>query len=74
MESTRDDFLRSLSNYSECVKPYLRQIQEKYVASYYIVESDKVDLNAYCVKEREYALKAHQAYENKFSGNTGESD
>lgn len=53
MDPVRDNFLRSLSNYSECIKPYLRQVQEKYVAAYYIVESDKVDLNAYCQKERE---------------------
>ena len=53
MDPVRDNFLKSLSNYSVCIQPYLRQIQDKYVASYYIVESDKVDLNAYCVKERE---------------------
>jgi hypothetical protein len=53
MDPVRDNFLRSLSNYSLCIKPYLRQVQDKYVAAYYIVESDKVDLNAYCVNERE---------------------
>jgi len=58
MDPVRDNFLKSLSNYSECMKPYLRQVQEKYVASYYIVESDKVDLNAYCVNERAQATAA----------------
>jgi hypothetical protein len=53
MDPVRDNFLRSLSNYSECLKPYLRQVQDKYVAAYYIVEGDKVDLNAYCQKERD---------------------
>lgn len=61
MDPVRDNFLRSLSNYSECIRPYLRQIQDKYVAAYYIAESDKVDLNAYCVKEREFAIKAEAA-------------
>ena len=60
MDPVRDNFIRSLSNYSECVKPYLRQIQNKYVAAYYIVESDKVDLNSYCLKEREQATFAFQ--------------
>jgi hypothetical protein len=53
MDPVRDNFLRTLSNYSECVKPYLRQVQEKYVAAYYMTENNEVDLNAYCVRERE---------------------
>ncbi len=47
----KQDFLRALSNYSVCIQPYLRNIQEKYAASYYIVESEKVDLTAYCKDE-----------------------
>ena len=58
MDPVRDNYIKSLSNYSECLRPFLRQIQEKYAAAYYIAESDKVDLNAYCVKEKEYAQKA----------------
>ena len=73
MDQKRDYFLRSLSNYSECIKPYLRQVQDKYVASYYIVESDKVDLNAYCVKEREWALEAQSVFEKTMGGATTES-
>jgi len=30
------------------------------VAAYYIAESDKVDLNAYCLKEREQANAAKE--------------
>ena len=67
MDPVRDNFLRSLSNYSECLKPYLRQIQDKYVAAYYIAESDKVDLNAYCVKEREMATRAQEAVEKQMN-------
>jgi hypothetical protein len=48
MDPVRDNFVRSLSNYSECIRPYLRQIQDKYVSAYYIVESEKVDLDSYC--------------------------
>jgi len=47
----RDTFLRRLSDYSACIQPYLRNVQEKYVAAYYVVESEKVDLTAYCKKE-----------------------
>lgn len=63
MDPVRDNFIRSLSNYSECVRPYLRQIQNKYVAAYYIVESDKVDLNSYCLKERQQAVHAQSLLE-----------
>jgi len=65
MDPVRDNFLKSLSNYSECIKPYLRQVQDKYVAAYYIVESDKVDLNAYCVNEREQATTAQALLEKQ---------
>ena len=67
MDPVRDNFLRSLSNYSECIKPYLRQVQDKYVAAYYIVEGDKVDLNAYCQKEREQATSAQAALEKQLA-------
>ena len=63
MDPVRDNFIRALSNYSVCMKPYLRQVQDKYAAAYYIVEGDKVDLNAYCVQEKEQALKAHERIE-----------
>lgn len=62
MDPVRDDFLKSLSNYSECLKPYLRQVQEKYVASYYLIESGKVDLNTYCVKEKEQTYAARDLF------------
>ena len=63
MENTRDNFLKSLSNYSECIRPYLRQVQEKYVASYYMPEFEKVELTAYCTQEREQATAAQAALE-----------
>lgn len=44
----RDNFLKTLSDYSLCIQPYLRNIQDKYAASYYLVEGEKVDLSAYC--------------------------
>ena len=53
MDPVRDNFLKSLSNYSECIKPYMRQVQDKYSASYYLIESGKVDLTAYCINEKE---------------------
>ena len=36
---SREQFLRALSNYSECIKPYMRTAQERYIASYYVIES-----------------------------------
>ena len=62
MDPVRDNFIKSLSNYSECIKPYLRQIQDKYVVAQYIVETDKVDLNAYCKIERDQAVKAQEVF------------
>lgn len=64
MDPLRDNFVKSLSNYSECIRPYLRQIQEKYVAAYYVPESGSVDLNAYCLRERQSAMEARKMLEN----------
>ncbi len=65
MDPVRDNFVRSLSNYSECIKPYLRQIQDKYVSAYYIVESEKVDLDSYCKQERDQATSAQKLMEER---------
>ena len=54
----RDNFLKALSNYSECIKPYLRTAQDRYVAGYYIVEGQKFDFNEYCKHERAAATEA----------------
>ena len=53
--STRDQFLKALSNYSECIQPYLRTAQERYVASYYTIEGQSFDFNEYCKLERSFA-------------------
>jgi hypothetical protein len=45
---SREQFLKALSNYSECIKPFLRTAQERYVASYYMVENQKFDFASYC--------------------------
>ncbi len=59
----RDNFLRLVSDYSACIKPYLRNIQDKYVTAYYIVEGEKVDLTAYCKNELNAALAAKKQLE-----------
>lgn len=64
MDPVRDNFLRSLSNYSECIRPYLRQIQEKYTSAYYMAENEKVDLTQYCLREREAATQARQVLQD----------
>jgi hypothetical protein len=67
MDPVRDNFLRSLSNYSECIRPYLRQVQEKYVAAYYQTENNEVDLNTYCVREREAVTAAKASVQQNFN-------
>ena len=54
----QDDFLFKLNIYSRCIEPYLRNIQEKYIAAYYIVDSEKVDFNSYCKRERDNVTQA----------------
>lgn len=54
----RDTFIRRLSDYSSCIQPYLRNVQEKYVAAYYVVESEKIDLTQYCKNEFQAAIDA----------------
>ena len=54
----RDNFIRALSNYSVCIKPYLRVAQERYVASYYSIEEQQVDFDKYCAPERALANAA----------------
>jgi hypothetical protein len=60
----RDVFLRRLGDYSACIEPYLRNVQEKYVAAYYVVEQEKIDLNAYCKSEYKAAIDAKAKLEN----------
>ena len=67
---TREHFVRALSNYSECLKPYLRQAQQNYVASYYLVESQQFDLASYCKHERTTAMSAAE----QFKGQGASSD
>ena len=55
---SRDDFLKALSNYSECIRPFLRTAQERYVAEYYTVEQQDFDFSKYCVSERQAAESA----------------
>ena len=54
----RDNFLRHLSNYSVCIQPYLRNVNEKYVQTFVIFDQDPVDLQAYCKKEYEFVIAA----------------
>lgn len=37
-EPSRDAFIKALSNYSECIRPFLRVAQERYIGGYYAVE------------------------------------
>jgi hypothetical protein len=35
----RDNFINALSNYSQCMTPYLRNVQERYVGAFYMPEN-----------------------------------
>lgn len=56
-------FLARLSDYSACIQPYLRNVQEKYVSAYYVVESERIDLNQYCKAEFQAAVEAKSKLE-----------
>ena len=56
-------YIKALSNYSECMKPYLRTAQELYVGSYTMAENHPFDLNAFWVKEKEVVVKVKAALE-----------
>jgi hypothetical protein len=58
----RDQFLHALSNYSVCIQPYLRTLQERHVASYYLVEKQPFDLDSYCAAERKHAEASAGAF------------
>lgn len=49
--SSRDVYLKALSNYSDCIRPFLRVAQERYITSFYAVEGQKFDFHKYCVTE-----------------------
>ena len=46
-----------LSNYAECIRPYLRTAQELYVGAYMMAENQEFDLTAYCKEERKIVEK-----------------
>ena len=60
----RDNFIRQLSNYSLCIEPYLRNIQEKYVTAMYPTLGEDLDLAKYCKTEFDAAMKAKKAMED----------
>jgi hypothetical protein len=57
----RDNFLRALSNYSVCMKPYLRNVQDRYIGSFYMPEEQAVDVASYCKLERDIAFKSMES-------------
>ena len=56
--AAKQNFLFALSNYSECIKPFLRTAQDRYVGQYYMVEDQPFDFSKYCVAERKVAMDA----------------
>ncbi len=59
------NFIRSLSNYSICIEPYLRNIHEKYVVAYYAADTEDVDLKSYCKRELNEVLDAKKLLEQR---------
>ena len=62
-EVVKKNFLFALSNYSECIKPFLRTAQDRYVGQYYAVEEQPFDFSKYCAVERKAATDAKQQIE-----------
>ena len=59
----KENFLFALSNYSECIKPFLRAAQDRYIGQYYAVEEQPFDFSKYCVSERKQCFDAKQQIE-----------
>ena len=59
----KENFLFALSNYSECIKPFLRAAQDRYVGQYYAVEEQPFDFSQYCVAERKQCFDAKASIE-----------
>ncbi len=59
----RDNFIRQLSNYSLCIEPYMRNIQDKYATAMYPTLQEDLDLAKYCKTEFDSAQKAKKAME-----------
>ena len=57
------NYLFALSNYSECIKPFLRTAQDRYIGQYYAVEEQSFDFNLYCAAERKTAQDAKSSIE-----------
>lgn len=51
--TNNQNFIFALSNYSECIKPFLRTAQDRYIGQYYAVEEQPFDFSKYCVNERQ---------------------
>ena len=63
-QGLRDDFIRNLSVYSQCIMPYLRNVQEKYALAYYAPETEQVDIKAYCKQEYLQVMNAKKALDS----------
>ena len=59
----KENFLFALSNYSECIKPFLRTAQDRYIGQLYLIEDQEFDFTKYCVTERQMATKARAEIE-----------
>ena len=65
--AAKDNFIFALSNYSECIKPFLRTAQDRYVAQYYMVEEQPFDFSKYCTVERQMANDAKKQIETSMT-------
>lgn len=58
VDIVNDNFLFALSNYSECIKPFLRTAQDRYIGQYYSVDEQPFDFSKYCATERKLCTDA----------------
>ena len=58
------NFLSALSDYSVCIKPFLRTAQDRYIGQWMSADNQPFDFNTYCVKERELVNTAKAQLED----------
>ena len=58
----RDQFLKALSNYSVCMKPYLRNVQDRFIGQFWALEDQTADISVYCKAEKNLAHKAMEEF------------
>ena len=52
MDVHKQNYIKALSNFSVCLYPYLKSIQEKYSTQEFLLSDEDVDIKEYCKNEK----------------------